>query len=318
VTPPRRRSGRARRWLVAVTAVVVATLSLAGCGGVIGSVVSTETDIRNAGYSSVKVGLTDSDTNVSVSATSSSPPPTSADIKEIAGIVWHGFHLRFNELTVKVNGGGQSTERSFTFAGLQQLFGTRNPSYNKTSLRQSLEHFGIVIVIVAGVVVVLVVVLIVWIVRRRRKRRLAAIGPWGQGYGAGQGQGQAYGPGPAQGDRPGAPAGPPAWGPTPGYGGPPASTGYHGPPATAPPSSQVEPNGEGKGKPPSGPPPPGPEETDPWGRPHPPAWSGGDEPGSGWDPPPRSGWHTPPEEQAGPGAPPPSSGWGDDEASPPR
>jgi hypothetical protein len=275
VTWRRRRSGPARRLVVLVVSLFVVTLGLGGCAGVVGGLLTTQSDIRSDGYSSVKLSFVDSETNLTVSATSSSTA-TTADVKAVAQIVWRSFHLRFGDLTVKVHSGSAERQQTFTFTELQQIFGPRDPAYNKTSVRESFEHFGLVVLIIIVVVVVLVVLLILWIVHRRRKKnRMAAQPPpWGQ----------TQGPGP-----------PPPWGQTADHRGP-----YpYGPYAQPSPQGQ----GQGQGVPPRGQSGPAPA-ADPWGRPVAPSPSGWDQPGSGWG--------QPGEAQPDPGAPPPSSGWVED------
>ncbi len=224
--------------MIAGGAIVAAAVTLAGCGGIVGSIVTTQQDIRSAGFSSASVGLADNDTNVMVTAGTSSAP-TPADAREIAGIVWHDLHVRFGELRVDLHGGAATSSFVFPFATLQRTFGSRSPADNSTTLRQSLVHFGVVVIIVVAVVVVLVVVLIVLLVRRRRRRRrIGSGGAWGtpqeyQGYpgyqaGSFDGGRPDSPPGGPWGQGQGAPQGP--WGaPAPGGPSPPSGGGSQGP-----------------------------------------------------------------------------------------
>jgi hypothetical protein len=309
-------TSRWRRLGATVAAVLVAVLVLGGCGGVVGALVTTEQDIGNAGYSSVKVGLTNSDNDLSVSAKAGGAP-TATDTKEIAGIVWRQFHLRFGSLTITVHGSGQSSRTVYSFDKMQATFGARDASYNKTSLRSGLIHFGIEALIGLVVVVAIIVLLIVFLVRRRRRKRRQAQAAWGPGYGYGPGSQGAgpYGAGPAPGvGSPGTGpygAGPYGTGP---YGAGPYETGpyeagpYEAGPYEAGPYEAGPPSGVGPAPQPSSGPPPasGPPSADPrpatlpatpdgWGSPTPAAptdpW--GQPPDAGAPAPPPSGWDDP-------------------------
>jgi hypothetical protein len=232
-----------------IAALIVAALTLGGCAGIIGSIVTTQDDIRNAGlgFTSVKVGLADNDTDLTVSA-SSAVAPSAAGTKEIAGIVWRDIHVRFGSLRVQLHGAGQTTVTNFSFAALSRLFGARKPAYDKTTLRQSLLHFGIVVLIIVVVLIVLIVLTVLYILRRRRRRRqLLGAGPtWGGPQSGGVPQWGQGGP------QPGGAA--PQWGAD-AWGSPPSGPGSwgQGPPAgadRAPGASGSDPWGRPVGSPP--------------------------------------------------------------------
>jgi hypothetical protein len=207
VRPPRRPPALRRIGATAAVLIVLG-LALASCGGVIGSLLSTEDGLRNAGYTGVSVNVYSSD-DVRVDATTSSPVSPAA-FREVGGIVWHDLHERFDTLEIVLTGTNGTQTTDVSFDQLQTAFGPRDPSYNTTSVQSSLLHVGIVVVIAIIVVVILAVVLIVVLVRRSSRRRRARVaayqsggGPWG-GPGGG-GPGGPWSPGPAA----GAPWGPP-------------------------------------------------------------------------------------------------------------
>jgi hypothetical protein len=241
----------ARRRLGLVAALLAGgVLLLAGCG-TLSAVIDTEQALRDAGYQSVSVGLTSGGDTVTATV-SVSAPPTNADLTNVAEIVWHHVHLRFSDVRVTVHGSGQTLRQQYTFDELQAMFGARNPSWNKTTVRQSAEYLGLAVI--GGVVVVgAVVVGVVIVVARRRRRR--APPRWGGGPGGWAGPG---GPG-----APGAPLWPPPPGPpwapwTPGAappaGGPPAPAGDpRGQHWTPPAGGGAPPAGGQPGEPPGGP-----------------------------------------------------------------
>ncbi|HEY1732886.1 MAG TPA: hypothetical protein VGG23_00465 [Acidimicrobiales bacterium] len=238
-----------RRAGVIVAVIVTATVLLAGCGGVIGSIVSTQDDIRSAGFGNAKVGLAGGDNDVTISAGTAGAPANAA-FDQIAGIVWKQFHVRFDVLRITLHGDGRTVEESLSFATMQRDFGARSPADNKTTLRGGLLRFGIIAVVVVVVVLALAAVIVLLLVRRsrRRRRRSPPPGAWGPGQ-----------PGPGQGGYGPAPQGP---GPrAPGHGG-------------------SGPSNEAWGQP---------RDAGAWGRPVDPPAASSEDPGpsSGWGPPPR-------------------------------
>jgi hypothetical protein len=203
---------RRRLWLV-VAMLSGLALVLGGCSA-LSSLLSTRDGLRNAGYQSVSVKPSgnDLDTTVTVNAL-----PSQDDVHGVAGVVWNDFHERFDNLNITVHGQGQTLRQSLSFDEVQQMFGPRNPAWNRTTITGATKQLGFVVLGVVAVVVVIVVVIIVLVVRRKRRRRpqppWTPYPPYGQpGYGGMPGP---YGP-------------PPAAGPT--YGAPP----YYPPPSEPP------------------------------------------------------------------------------------
>jgi len=328
-----------RRLAVIVVLAVGSSVALAGCGGVVGSVANTETAINNAGFSRARVTPVDNDDDLSVTATSSTPP-TPVEVRTVAGIVWHQFHLRFGVLRLRLDYSGTATERTFSFGQLQSTFGARNPAYNRTTVRDSLLHIGIVVIVVFLVLVIVVAVVVILLVRRRRRARRAQAGGWAGpgppgGYGSSYGSGGYPGYGAGGYGSGGPAAGYGAGGPSQGYSG---GYGYGPSPSGWPPNGQAQPQGQPQPYGQSQPQPYGQPQPQPYGQPTPgqsqpqpgqPAPTGGPAGQPPWTPAPSTpptatppaatpsgpdgngngGWpSTPP-----PTTPPPSSGWGNDE-----
>lgn len=196
-----------RPTLAAAAAAVAALglgLVLVGCGA-IGSLVSTQDGLRGAGYGSVSVGISGDNLKASVSVPGA---PGASDAKGVARVVWRDFHDRFDTLDVTVHGRGPTLQQRYSFGEVEQMFGPRNPSWNRTTLLADTTRVGeeVVGVLVAAAVVVAVVVTVV--VRRRRRRRRGRPAVYQHTYpppGYGQpGYGQApFYPPPADPPRPG-------------------------------------------------------------------------------------------------------------------
>lgn len=247
-----------RRRALATAALLGAIILLGGCG-LISSVVSTTSGLEKAGFSSVRVSVnavTAGRNAVEVSVSVDAAPSDRAAVM-VARVVWNDLHEHFDDLDVTVNGHGPALHRTFPFATLVDLFGPRNPAWDRTSVTSSVQNLGYGVLI--GLVVVAVVVAIVIVVVVNRRRRRGPPPPWPGFAGA-------------------APAGlPPPWAGPPGSGPPPPGSGapgWAGPPGSGPPPP-------GSGSPPwSGPhqprpPGPRPGETEgddhgPWGAPAPP------------------------------------------------
>lgn len=238
---------------VALIVLIVASLvALGGCSAV-STLFDTENALRDAGYQSVSVHASFSgsvstiDVSVKVYAF-----PTTGTASDVAGIVWQKFHERFDYLHVTVHGDGSTLSQTYTFDQVQQLFGPRNPSWNRTSVKSA--YTDVFLEVVVGVVALgLIIVGIVLLTTRRRRRQRAAGWAGGPGwvpYGPGPGP---YGPGPYASGGPGGPyapsgsyppAGPyPPGGPPPAAGPPPSGAGYplweppaHPPQSPAPPA----------------------------------------------------------------------------------
>jgi hypothetical protein len=229
----------ARKGGLAVLAVALAVLLVAGCGGLIGSYLNTQDALERAGFSSVKVSIgTGSNTDTVSVSVSVAAPPNNDDVHQVAAIVWQDFRQRFGQLRVTVHGQGPAIQRTLSHAELVALLGPRNPAYDATTVTGSAEHLGLVVLGVGLALVAVAVGVIVVILRRRRRRREA--------------QAAAAGSAPAT-DWTGWGATPPwrlgdgPWGPPPGS--PPASSGSR-PPWPAPAGSgEQEPSGPGWGAP---------------------------------------------------------------------
>ncbi len=173
------RPGRTRSAIAAV-ALLLAAVVVTGCA--VTSLIDTQQALRADGYQSVSVHFSFPssgdrvDAHVSVAA-----PPTQTNVRSVALVVWRHLRERFAVLNVSVRGtgtgSGQVATGTYRFAELQSIFGARNPSWDRTSIRQSAEHLGLAVVggIVGLVAVVVVVALVV--TRRNRRRRP----PWGSG-----------------------------------------------------------------------------------------------------------------------------------------
>ena len=212
MTAPAAGPGRRRWWLV-VVAVVVGAIVLSSCSGIT-SIIDTQTALQNAGFGSVQVkpDVTANTLSVSVSVDAL---PVEADAQRAALVVWQSFHERFDRLSIAVHGGGQTVDDSFTFAQLEANLGTRNPSWNRTSVEAGTRYFAYLVIGVVGGVLALVVVIVLLVQRRRRRRRPPGTGgaPW-PGYPPGgypPGAGGGYPPGPGGGYPP------PGYGRPPGY-----------------------------------------------------------------------------------------------------
>jgi hypothetical protein len=226
-----------------MAALVAAAILLGGCG-LIGSVVNTTVALQKAGFSSVRVSLNpvSSGRNAVQVSVSVDAAPADAAAVMVARVVWTNLHEHFDALDVTVHGHGPALHRGFTFAALVGLFGPRNPAWDRTSIKSSVQNLGYAVIIGLLVVAVVVAAVIVIVVRHRRRR-----GPppaWPGFAGAGPAGAVPPWPGPP-------PTGPPA--PGPGWQGPPPT----GPPAPGPvPGARPEPADEdGHG---------------PWGAPAPP------------------------------------------------
>ncbi len=211
----RRRSGGRRRsgWLLALA--LCAGLA-AGCSGIT-TLLDTQKALKDAGYGSVKVTPKPSTNNLDVSV-SVNAAPTPADATQVAHIVWESFHERFDQLNVTVHGPGPSLSQSFTFAQMEEQFGSRNPAWNSSTVASGTKDLGIVVIVVIAVALLIVVAVILLVQRRNRRR------------GPPQWPGPGNWPGGPPGGWPG--AAPPGWPGSPGYPGgyPGQSGGYPGGP----------------------------------------------------------------------------------------
>ncbi|MGI8753851.1 MAG: hypothetical protein ACR2MN_16370 [Acidimicrobiales bacterium] len=233
-----------------MTALLGAIILLGGCG-LLGSVVNTTTGLQRAGFSSVRVslnGVASGRNVVDVSVSVDAAPSDGATVM-VARVVWNDLHEHFDDLDVTVHGHGPDLHRQFPFTALVGLFGPRNPAWDKTSLRSSVQNVGYAVIIGVGAVALVVAAVIVIVVRTRRRRGPPP--PWPGFAGAGP-----PGSPPWAGPPPGAGPGGPGW-----AGPPPRGRGSHGPPGAGPPP----PPGSGGH--------PGPKDDDghgPWGAPAPP------------------------------------------------
>ena len=201
--------------LVAVLAGL--SILLGGCGGVVGSVLSTRQGVDGAGFSDTSVSVS-SETNVKVTTTVHQDY-SDAQVHEIAAIVWRDFHERFDLLEITLHATDRTVSGAIPFAVLQLDFGARSSADNATTIRSGIIRFGLEVVIGAVVVVLVIVFLVVVLVRRRRRHRVGPPGPGARGPGAP--------PGSISGSGPDAPWGPPVaapnglrdpWQPPPGSG----------------------------------------------------------------------------------------------------
>jgi hypothetical protein len=250
--------------------LIVLAVVLAGCSGIT-ALQDTKSALQERGFGSVNVSPAgnSNDITVSVSVAADSSNATS-DLA--ANVVWQSCHVRFDELQVTVHGtGGSESQNVYTFNKLQEMFGPRNPAWNKDTLHGTLVRVGVIVIVVAVVIVVGSVIAIVAVRRKHRRQRAGQWPPYGGGYGAV--------PGYPGGGYPGGPPGggyPPAWpGNTPpsaGY--PPAPTGY--PPQQQPPPNPPQPYGYPPAPPfpPQYPPPPPSDPPYPTTPPAPPAEPG--------------------------------------------
>jgi hypothetical protein len=175
VTGGGRWGGRGARRGAAVVAVVLAALLLSACGGAVGSLLRADDALSQHGYQSPRVnptaGYGPNNTNgVAVSA-SLAEPPTAGDLRQVAGIVWQDVRVRFDDVAITLHGGGQTTRATYTFAQLQQSFGSRDPAWNTTTLQTSVTHLGVEILLGFVALVAVVVIIAVGAVRRNRRRR---------------------------------------------------------------------------------------------------------------------------------------------------
>lgn len=182
-------SGRWRR-LIAMVSILAGAALLAGCGAV-SSLLDTDNGLRNAGFQSVSVKPSGNDLNASVTV---SAIPTRSDVEEVASVVWRDFHERFDNLNVTVHGQGQTLHQTLSFDQVQQLFGARNPAWNRHTLESDTARLGLLVLIGLGAAAAVVVAIVLIVARRNRRR------------------------------------GPPPWppGPYPGYSGPPPGAGQAG------------------------------------------------------------------------------------------
>jgi hypothetical protein len=167
VNVPVRPAGR--RALLLAAAALTAALLLSACGGVLGSMIGTSSALRQAGYGSVGINVSNDDVTVSVTA---GHPPTDADVSEVGAIVWRNLHESFAALLITVHGrGGPTLTSAPTFAELQAHFGARNPAWNTTDVRSATTDLGLAVIvgIVVVIVVAAVVVVVILVVRRRRR-----------------------------------------------------------------------------------------------------------------------------------------------------
>ncbi len=231
-----RRGGRrpvARRWrsrgglsVLAVLAVLAAAaLTLGGCT-VVSALLDTQQALQRDGFQSVSVNykfMTNGD-GVTVSVAVGAPA-TPADVNRAAEVVWQHLHERFDFLQVSVHGTGSGAgalqQARYTFADMEAMFGARNPSWNKTSIRSSAEHLGVAVLIGIVAVVAVIVGIAVTLRRRKRRRRPPRVGGGGTGAPLWPAPpGPPWAPWAPVAPPPGAP--PPGTGPGPGWG-PPAS-----------------------------------------------------------------------------------------------
>jgi hypothetical protein len=204
---------RDRRWPVVLLVLLATTLLAAGCGA-LSALIDTQQSLQNAGYQSVHVGFhangqaDDVDVGVTVSAA-----PTQADSLNVASVVWAHLHERFDYLDVTVHGTGPSVTTDYSFGNLQQTFGPRNPSWDKTTVAAGTEQLGFIIIGAIAAIGVTIAVVAILVTRARRRRRGPPGWPGGQGPAGRPGvQGPAGWPGgtgPAGGVAPGYPMWPP-------------------------------------------------------------------------------------------------------------
>ncbi len=166
------------RWLAGVAVLFGAVALLGGCG-VISAMLDTQQGLKNAGYQSVHVGFHDNggadDVDVTVTVAAE---PTQNDAVNVASVVWAKLHERFDNLDVTVHGNGTSVSRRFTFNEMQQTFGTRNSSYNSTTVGDSVKQLGFVALGGLAFLGAVITVVIVISTRKRRRKRQAAWAGW--------------------------------------------------------------------------------------------------------------------------------------------
>lgn len=184
-------------------ALVLVLVVLEGCGGVVGSIITTTEGLRSAGFATVSVTprlMSDGSDGVGVGVTVAAPPSDAA-ARTVAQIVYQDLQVRFDVLDITVHGQGPAVLREFAFADLVAMFGARNPAYNQSSITSSTENLGVSVLVGLGMVVALTGAIAVFFVVRRRRRPPPP--PW-----------SGFHPGdpvnPAWENRSGAP---PAWGP---------------------------------------------------------------------------------------------------------
>ncbi|MBO0747053.1 MAG: hypothetical protein J2O47_01815, partial [Acidimicrobiaceae bacterium] len=190
-TAPRRVRGhggrRIRRLLLGLAALGLAMTVLAGCGGAAGAFVRADRSLLDAGFHSPNVNIstssfsTNSASSIRVNA-SLGAPPTEADFRQVARIIWNDVHYRFDALDISLSGGGTSSSATYTFDQLEQTFGARPAAWNRTTLTHSLITLGIVVLVIAAVVILAVVLLIIFLVNRRRRRRASLAASGGAGW----------------------------------------------------------------------------------------------------------------------------------------
>ncbi len=241
-----------RRRLSWLAAAALAVCLLAACSTV-SSLIDTTRALQAAGYQSVHVGFHSPGNKLSVSV-SLAHVPVPGDTDGVAQVVWSSFHEHFDELTVKVSGSGPAVSRTYAFSEMVTQFGSRNPSWDSTSIDSGVKQLGVVTIgIVVGLFVVVLVIVLLVLRRNRRRRPPAPFFPGVPPYGhPGAGYPGPYGAYPPfQGPQPGFP-------PAPQPGSPPGAQppGWYTPPK-APPSYPSPP-----GAPPAYPPPPGPPRDD--------------------------------------------------------
>jgi len=193
-----------RRWPVVFLALLAVTVLAAGCSA-LSALIDTQQALQNAGYQSVHVGFhangqaDDVDVSVTVSAAA-----TQSDALNVASVVWAHLHERFDDLDVTVHGTGPSVTTDYSFGNLQQTFGPRNPSWDKTTVAAGTEQVGFVIIGAIVAIGVTIAVVAILVTRARRRRRGPPGWPGGQGP-----PGWPGGPGPVGGAAPGYPMWPP-------------------------------------------------------------------------------------------------------------
>jgi hypothetical protein len=217
-----------RRWWRVVAAVVVLSVGLSACGGIVGSFLDTRQGLSRAGFSHISVGFAGGD-DVTVSARVDQDA-SAAEIDEIAAVVWRDVHERFGDLRITLHAADGTVSRTIGFAELQQELGARDPADNRTSIHTGVIHVGLAVVAGLVVVALLIVVVVVLVVRRRGRRRGTGPPPgagtggpggwWSPGQGRPVGPGTSWGaPVPRPAEAPGSAdpwrrppgSGPPAW-----------------------------------------------------------------------------------------------------------